>query len=94
MSLGAKLTLWLLIPLLAVLTVLAALTLQRGREAHHRQAASEVERIANTLAIPMAEALRRDASADLSEIVRRSTLALTSRQAAAGLLPKTERVQP
>jgi Tfp pilus assembly protein FimT len=59
MSLGAKLTLWLLIPLLAVLTILAALTLQRGREAHHRQAASEVERIANTLAIPMAEALRR-----------------------------------
>jgi PAS domain S-box-containing protein len=74
MSLGAKLTLWLLIPLLAVLTILAALTLQRGREAHHRQAASEVERIASTLAIPMAEALRRDARADLSEIVRRSTL--------------------
>ena len=52
MSLGSKLTLWLLIPLLAVLIVLATITLRRERDAHYRQAATEVERIVNALAIP------------------------------------------
>ena len=39
MSLGGKLTLWLLVPLLAVLIALAAITLRRERDAHYRQAA-------------------------------------------------------
>jgi len=74
MSLGAKLTLWLLIPLLGVLLTLATLTMRRERDTHHRHAAAEVERFANTLAIPVAEALQRNAPPDLSEIVKRSTL--------------------
>ena len=74
MSLGAKLTLWLLIPLLSVLVLLAALTMRRERDSYHRQAAAEVERIANALAIPIAEALRRNTPADLSEIATRSAL--------------------
>jgi PAS domain S-box-containing protein len=74
MSLGAKLTLWLLVPLLGVLVLLATLTMRRERDTHHRQAAAEVERIAHTLAIPVAEALQRKTPADLSEIVKRSAL--------------------
>jgi PAS domain S-box-containing protein len=74
MSLGAKVTLWLLVPLLGVLILLAALTMRRERQTYHRQVAAEVERIANTLAIPVAEALERRSSADFSEIVKRSTL--------------------
>ena len=74
MSLGAKLTVWLLIPLLGVLLVLATLTLRRERNTHYQQASAEVERIANTLAIPVTEALQRKNPADLSEIVKRSGL--------------------
>jgi PAS domain S-box-containing protein len=74
MSLGAKLTLWLLIPLLGVLILLAALTLRRERQTYDRQAVAEVERIVNTLAIPVAEALERGVTADFSDIVKRSTL--------------------
>jgi PAS domain S-box-containing protein len=74
MSLGAKLTLWLLIPLLGMLMLLATVSLRREREIHHRQAAAEVERTANTLAIAVADALQRQSQPDLSEIVRRSTL--------------------
>lgn len=74
MSLGAKLTLWLLIPLLGVLILLAALTLRRERQTYDQQAAAEVERIANTLAIPVTEALARGAPVDFSDIVKRSTL--------------------
>jgi PAS domain S-box-containing protein len=74
MTLGSKLTLWVLLPLLLVLILLATITLRRERETHERQAAAEVERIANTLAIPMVEALKRRTPADLSEILKRSTL--------------------
>jgi len=74
MTLGSKLTLWVLLPLLLVLILLATITLRRERETHERQAAAEVERIANTLAIPMVESLKRRTSADLSEILKRSTL--------------------
>jgi PAS domain S-box-containing protein len=74
MSLGAKLTLWLLIPLLGVLLALATLTMHRERNTHYQQASAEVERIANTLAIPVTEALQRKNPADLPEIVRRSGL--------------------
>jgi PAS domain S-box-containing protein len=74
MSLGAKLTLWLLVPLLGVLVLLAILSLQRERETYHGQAAAEVERIVNTLAIPVAELLQRRSTPDFSEIVARSTL--------------------
>jgi len=74
MSLGAKLTLWLLIPLLGVLMALATLTMRREHNTHYQQASAEVERIANTLAIPVTEALQRKNPADLSEIVKRSGL--------------------
>ncbi len=74
MSLGAKLTLWLLVPLLGVLLVLATLTMRRERNTHYQRAAAEVERIANTLAIPVTEALQRNEPANLSEIVKRSGL--------------------
>ena len=74
MSLGAKLTLWLLIPLLGVLLALTTLTMRRERNTHYQRAAAEVERTANTLAIPVTEALQRKNPADLSEIVKRSGL--------------------
>lgn len=74
MTLGSKLTLWVLLPLLLVLILLATITLRRERETHERQAAAEVERIANTLAIPMVESLKRRTPTDLSEILKRSTL--------------------
>jgi PAS domain S-box-containing protein len=74
MSLGAKLTLWLLVPLLCVLILVAALSMRRERDTYHRLAAAEVERIVNTLAIPVAELLQRRSTPDLSEIVTRSTL--------------------
>lgn len=74
MTLGSKLTLWVLLPLLLVLILLATITLRRERETHERQAAKEVERIANTLAIPMVESLKHRTPADLSEILKRSTL--------------------
>ncbi len=73
MSLGSKLTLWVLLPLLIVLIFLAALTLHRERETHERQAAAEAERIVNTLAIPIGESLSHGGS-DLLDIVKRSTL--------------------
>ncbi|OGB94795.1 MAG: hypothetical protein A2Z31_09785 [candidate division NC10 bacterium RBG_16_65_8] len=74
MSLGAKLTLWLLVPLLAMLMLLATVWLRYERETHHRRAAAEVERAANTLAIAVAEVLQRHSQPDLSEIVKRSAL--------------------
>ena len=74
MTLGSKLTLWVLLPLLLVLILLATVTLRRERETHQRQAATEVERIANTLAIPMVEALKLRSPANLAEILKRSTL--------------------
>ena len=74
MSLGSKLTLWVLLPLLVVLILLATLTLHRERETHERQAAAEAERIANTLAIPIGESLSNHAGGDLLDIVKRSTL--------------------
>ncbi len=74
MTLGSKLTLWVLLPLLLVLILLATVTLRRERETNERQAAAEVERIANTLSIPMVESLKRRTPADLSEILKRSTL--------------------
>jgi PAS domain S-box-containing protein len=74
MSLGSKLTLWVLLPLLVVLMLLASITLRRERETHERQAAAEAERTANTLAIPVTESLSRRAGADLLEILKRTTL--------------------
>jgi len=40
MTLGSKLTLWVLLPLLLVLILLATITLRRERETHERQAAT------------------------------------------------------
>lgn len=74
MSLGAKLTVWLLIPLLGVLIALATFTMRRERDTHYQQASAEVERIANALAIPVTEALHRQSPADFSEIMKRSGL--------------------
>ena len=59
MRLGAKLTLWVLIPLLLVLMTFTFVTLQREREVHQREVREEAERIANTLAISVTDALRR-----------------------------------
>jgi len=72
--LGAKLTLWVLIPLLVVLTVLATVTLRREQEVHERDVWGQAERLARALAIPAAEALGRRAPGDLAAIVRRTDL--------------------
>ena len=74
MRLGAKLTLWLLIPLLLVLSTFTLLTLHREREVHQREVREETERIANTLAISVAEALRRRNTADIHRIAEESAL--------------------
>ncbi len=74
MSLGAKLTLWLLIPVLALLSILALVTLRREEEVHYRRIAGEAERLANTLAIVATEALRHQETAEVAAFVRRSGL--------------------
>ena len=74
MSLGAKLTLWVLVPLLVVLIVYAIVTLKREQEVHQREVLEEAERIANTLAISVTESLRRQTPQDLQSIVERSAL--------------------
>jgi PAS domain S-box-containing protein len=74
MKLGAKLTLWVLIPLLVVLTVLATLSLRREEEVHYRNARVEAERVARVLAIPAAEAAARGAAGELLAIAQRAGL--------------------
>jgi PAS domain S-box-containing protein len=74
MSLGAKLTLWVLIPTLLVLSAFAAVTLQREQEVHQREVWEEAERIANTLAIAITEALQNRKADDIRRIVDRSAL--------------------
>jgi PAS domain S-box-containing protein len=72
--LGAKLTLWVLIPLLLVLTALATLTLRREHEVHYRQVREQAERTTRLLAIPVGDALRHPPRRDLATIVRESGL--------------------
>jgi PAS domain S-box-containing protein len=74
MRLGAKLTLWLLIPLLLVLTTFALVTLRREHEVHQREVWEEAERIANTLAISMTDALERRSPADINRVAEASGL--------------------
>jgi PAS domain S-box-containing protein len=74
MRLGAKLTLWVLIPVLLVLIVFTAVTLRREHEVHQREVQEEAERIANTLAISVTEALRRQSLADVHRIAEESSL--------------------
>lgn len=74
MRLGAKLTLWVLIPLLLVLMTFTFVTLQREREVHQREVREEAERIANTLAISATDALRRRSPADINRIAEESAL--------------------
>jgi PAS domain S-box-containing protein len=74
MRLGAKLTLWLLIPLLLVLIVFAAVTLQRERAVHYREVSEGAERVANTLAISVTDAVRRQRVDELHRIVEASGL--------------------
>ena len=74
MGLGAKLTLWVLIPILLVLTVFTVLTLRRERDVYLKEVREEAERIANTLAISAAEALRRRSPADIHRIAEESAL--------------------
>lgn len=74
MRLGAKLTLWVLIPLLLVLMTFTFVTLQREREVHQREVREEAERIANTLAISVTDALRRRSPADINRIAEESAL--------------------
>ena len=74
MRLGAKLTLWVLIPLLLVLVVFTTVTLRREREVHQQEVQQEAERIANTLAISVTEALRRKSPEDMQRIAEESAL--------------------
>lgn len=74
MRLGAKLTLWVLIPLLLVLVIFALVTLRRESEVHQREVREEAERIANTLAIAVTDALRRRSPADIHRIAEESGL--------------------
>jgi len=74
MRLGAKLTLWVLIPLLLVLVVFTTVTLRREREVHQQEVQQEAERIANTLAISVTEALRRKSPEDIQRITEESAL--------------------
>ncbi len=75
MSLGAKVTLWVLIPILLVLAVFSVITLKRVQHLQQQEIWGEAERIANTMAIPVADALRRQNAADFLTIVERSSLA-------------------
>jgi PAS domain S-box-containing protein len=74
MRLGAKLTLWLLIPLLLVLMTFSLVTLQREREVHQQEVWEEAERMANTLAIAVTDALRRQSPADINRVAEESAL--------------------
>lgn len=74
MRLGGKLTLWVLIPLLLVLTAFSAVMLRREREVHLRGVRDEAERIANMLAISVAQALRRKNPAEIYRIAEESAL--------------------
>ncbi len=74
MRLGAKLTLWLLIPLLLVLMTFTLVTLQREREVHQQEVWEEAERLANTLAIAVTDALRRQSPGDINRVAEESAL--------------------
>jgi PAS domain S-box-containing protein len=74
MRLGLKLTLWLLIPLLLVLSLFAGVTLQRERAVHYREVSEGAERVANTLAIAVTEALRRKNPDEVRRIAEASGL--------------------
>ncbi len=74
MSVGTKLTMWVLIPALTVLIAFAVVTLRREGEVHQGEVREEAERLANTLAISAAETLRKRDPGDLHRIVDRSAL--------------------
>lgn len=74
MRLGVKLTLWVLIPLLFVLMTFALVTLRREREVHQREVWEEAGRMANTLAIAVTEALRRQSPGDINRVAEESAL--------------------
>ncbi|HWT78114.1 MAG TPA: histidine kinase dimerization/phospho-acceptor domain-containing protein, partial [Candidatus Methylomirabilis sp.] len=74
MRLGTKLTLWLLIPLLLVLMTYSVVMLQREREVHQREVWEEAERIANSLGIAVADALRRQNLSDIKRVAQESAL--------------------
>jgi PAS domain S-box-containing protein len=74
MSLGKKVTLWALIPSILILAVSAAITIRRSQEVLQQEIWEEAERLANTLAISITDALRREARDDLPRIVERAGL--------------------
>jgi len=74
MRLGAKLTLWVLIPIMVVLIVFAGIALRRERTVHQQVIKEEAERVANALAISVSEALRRRTPQDLHRIPEESAL--------------------
>jgi len=74
MSLGAKLTLWVLLPSLLLLTVFAVTTVHRDQEFHQRETWGGVERLANALAIPATDALRRKSFEELPRLAERAAL--------------------
>ncbi len=74
MSLGKKLTLWVLIPALVIITTAATITLRLDQEVHQQEVLEDLERLANTLAISVTDALRRRSSDELPRIVERAAL--------------------
>lgn len=74
MSLGAKLTLWLLIPTLLCMTVSAYLLIGRNQAILRQEISEEAERLANTLAVSVTDALRRRSPDDLPRILERAAL--------------------
>jgi len=74
MSLGTKLTLWVLIPILVVLAGFTVITLRREREVHQRELGEETEHVASLLAIPMAEVVKGRDVPRLRRIVEQAAL--------------------
>jgi PAS domain S-box-containing protein len=74
MSLGSKLTLWLLLPVLCILSILAAVVLRREGETHQLWMAGESERLANVLAVLVTDDLARGQRPDLVRLARQAGL--------------------
>jgi len=74
MRLGTKVTLWVLVPSLLILTVAGIVTLRRDQEAYQREIWEEAERLANILAISVTDALHRGSREELPRLVERAAL--------------------
>lgn len=74
MNLGKKLTLWVLIPTLGIITTVVVITLRLEQEAHQQEVLEDLERLVNTLSISVTDALHRQSSDELPRIVERAAL--------------------